>query len=144
VHPAAAKLVDPITREDLGAQPDHIPPVNEQRPQLRSKYAPPSNEIEEQLVQIWQDLLGIEPIGIHDSIFELGAHSLMAAQLIARLQATFPIEISIRDVMGEGSTVAELAQIVDRLLVERLESLSEEDALLLLQQSDSDMEGIIH
>ena len=48
-------------------------------------YEAPQGEVEQQLAFIWQDLLGVEPIGRHDHFFELGGHSLMSVRLLARL-----------------------------------------------------------
>jgi len=113
----------------------------EPRPKLRTAYQAATNELEEQLIVIWQDLFGVEPIGIHDDFFELGGHSLMASQLTSRLQATFPVKVSMRDLMTEGSTVANLATTVERFMLERLASLSEEETLTLLQSTNS-REGV--
>src|SRR5262249_14619517 len=48
------------------------------RPNLKTAYAAPRNELEQSIAGIWQNLLGIEQIGIHDDFFELGGHSLLA------------------------------------------------------------------
>ncbi|AOL27289.1 plipastatin non-ribosomal peptide synthetase PpsC [Bacillus subtilis] len=48
-------------------------------------YAPPRNDLEDQLVLIWQEVLGIQRIGIEDSFFELGGDSIKALQVSARL-----------------------------------------------------------
>ncbi|NHB98701.1 non-ribosomal peptide synthetase, partial [Photorhabdus stackebrandtii] len=49
-------------------------------------YEAPEGELETLLVQIWQELLGLERVGRHDHFFELGGHSLMAVSLIERLR----------------------------------------------------------
>ena len=71
----------------------------------------PRNEIEAQLVQIWQDLLGARPIGIRDDFFELGGHSLLAARLFARIEQTFGQHIPM-SVLIEGATIEHLANLV--------------------------------
>jgi hypothetical protein len=48
------------------------------RPNLLNAYAAPSNELEQDLAETWQELLGIEQVGIDDNFFELGGHSLLA------------------------------------------------------------------
>ena len=50
------------------------------------EYVAPRNEAEEQLAAIWQDLLGVEQVGIYDNFFQLGGQSLLAIRLIARIQ----------------------------------------------------------
>ena len=59
------------------------------RPQLSTPYASPRNEVEQTIAAIWQDLLGVEQVGIHDSFFDLGGHSLLAIQAISRLREAF-------------------------------------------------------
>ncbi|MDC1162581.1 AMP-binding protein, partial [Tenacibaculum sp.] len=51
-----------------------------------TEYVAPRNETEEELVTIWQEILGLTKIGVYDNFFELGGHSLLVIQLISRLQ----------------------------------------------------------
>ncbi|CAM1358033.1 amino acid adenylation domain-containing protein [Tenacibaculum xiamenense] len=62
------------------------------------EYVPPRNEIEEKLVTIWQELLGIEKIGIYDQFFELGGHSLLATRFVSMLRKELEVEIAIQNV----------------------------------------------
>jgi amino acid adenylation domain-containing protein len=68
----------------------------------------PRNHVEIKLVQIWEALLGISPIGITDNFFEIGGHSLMAVQMMARLQADFGQRPSLATLF-EGPTIERLA-----------------------------------
>ncbi|MBW4666572.1 MAG: KR domain-containing protein [Cyanomargarita calcarea GSE-NOS-MK-12-04C] len=54
------------------------------RPNLGNDYVAPKNEIEQMLVEIWQDILGIEKIGIYDNFFELGGNSINTIQIAAK------------------------------------------------------------
>jgi non-ribosomal peptide synthase protein (TIGR01720 family) len=54
------------------------------RPNLDNDYVAPEKEIEQLLADIWQEILGIENIGIHDNFFELGGHSVNAIQIAAK------------------------------------------------------------
>ncbi len=82
-----------------------------QRPELESRYAAPRNEIEEKLTEIWQSVLAISPIGIHDNFFDLGGHSLMAIQIASRVAETCGVELEVRSLF-ETPTVAGLAEHV--------------------------------
>jgi acyl transferase domain-containing protein/acyl carrier protein len=100
--------------------------VVHQRPQLQSIYEAPTNEAEKIVAEIWQELLGIELVGIHDNFFELGGHSLIATKLISRLREIFRIDIplptlfdrpTIREVVdniahtwGDRETVEDIAK----------------------------------
>jgi amino acid adenylation domain-containing protein len=64
---------------------------------IRKEYIAPESEIEKKLVAIWQEVLGVEKIGITDNFFELGGHSLNAMVAIKKIIAEFDIEISISD-----------------------------------------------
>jgi surfactin family lipopeptide synthetase A len=64
---------------------------------VRKEYIAPGNEIQEKLVAIWQEVLGLEKIGITDNFFELGGHSLNAMVAIKKITVEFNIEVSISD-----------------------------------------------
>lgn len=53
-------------------------------------------EIETQLAQLWADLLGVDTIGRDDDFFATGGHSLLAAQLVARISKTFAVEVPLK------------------------------------------------
>ena len=81
------------------------------RPELPVAYTAPRNEVEERLTDLWQDLLGIAPVGVLDNFFELGGHSLLATQLVAELRRIFEVVLPLRDIF-ETPTVALLAEVV--------------------------------
>ncbi|QTA91519.1 type I polyketide synthase [Desulfonema magnum] len=81
------------------------------RPPLNTPYAPPVNDIHEDLVRIWQEVLGISRIGIHDDFFELGGDSLIGTQIISRLREAFDLELS-PGTLFENPTIASLATLI--------------------------------
>jgi acyl carrier protein len=84
------------------------------RPRLRTVYLAPRNEIEIKLTSIWQDLLGLEQIGVHDDFFELGGHSLLAAKLMTQVRSGLDCEVPLAKLF-EGPTVEQLALTVESL-----------------------------
>lgn len=62
------------------------------RPQMEGELVEPRDDIERSLVGIWSELLGIENIGVRDSFFDLGGHSLIAVRLFAQIKKAFHIE----------------------------------------------------
>lgn len=94
-------------------------------------YVAPRNPAEEALVDIWKEVLGIEKVGVVDNFFNLGGHSLLAMQVLSRVRRTFGIEVPLRRLF-EASTIEALALLVEELLIEHLNSLSEEEAEALL------------
>ncbi|NEU77740.1 type I polyketide synthase [Nostoc sp. UIC 10630] len=75
-------------------------------------YIAPSNEIEETIANIWEELIGIEKVGIHDNFFELGGHSLLAVQTISRIREAFQVELPLRTLLFDAPTVRELANVI--------------------------------
>ncbi|HET6977265.1 MAG TPA: amino acid adenylation domain-containing protein [Pyrinomonadaceae bacterium] len=71
--------------------------------------------VEELLLSVWRELLGVEQIGIEDDFFELGGHSLLATQLMSRMRNAFGVEVPLRQLF-EGPTVAELAPYIEAAL----------------------------
>lgn len=67
--------------------------------------------IEKELVTIWQELMGLDTIGVHDDFFTLGGHSLLAAKLITVIQNKMGVKIPLIDVF-EYSTIAKLARLI--------------------------------
>ena len=75
------KALPPVSTDDL----------------IQQEYVAPTNEIEEKLVVIWQDILKLEKIGITNNFFELGGNSLKATVLINRINKAFDTRFSIQD-----------------------------------------------
>ena len=82
-----------------------------ERPDLASEYREPTDEVERGLVQLWEDLLGVDPIGIDDDFFELGGHSLIALRLFAAIKQRFGVDQPM-SVLFDASTVSKLAEFI--------------------------------
>ena len=71
---------------------------------------------ERQLAEIWQEVLGLSRIGIHDNFFDLGGHSPLAVQIASRVRLAFKRDLPVRLIFDSG-TVAKLAAVLERLMV---------------------------
>jgi amino acid adenylation domain-containing protein len=102
----------------------------------------PQTPIEERIAKIVCDLLKIDQIDRQDNFFMLGGHSLLGTQLIARIQETLGVRLSLRNLF-ECPTVTALASEVERLLYVRLEEMTEDEAEQLLKcAAQSGVRGI--
>ncbi|WP_264212664.1 type I polyketide synthase [Leisingera thetidis] len=85
-----------------------------ERPQLDTDYIAPRNPVEEDLAQLFASLLGVSQVGIEDSFFDLGGHSLIAVRLFAQVKRSFGVEFPM-SVLFEAPSVAALAErIIER------------------------------
>lgn len=114
------------------------------RPNLPNPYVAPVTALENQIVEMWRELLGIEEIGIHDSFFELGGHSLIATQLVSRLRETFKIELPLRDLF-ESPTVSFLAGHIEKSRQATQQSTDELSEMLKMvaNLSDEDVKNLL-
>ncbi len=79
--------------------------------QLSADHAVPAGEIESQLAAVWEDLLGVTPIGVHDNFFELGGHSLLATRVLARVDQSFGVRLPLRAIF-EAPTIRQLRELI--------------------------------
>jgi len=76
-----------------------------------TEYVEPRDLLELKLVNIWQDLLGIQSISVKDNFFELGGHSLLAVRLFADIQTTFNKDLPLATLL-QASTIEQLANLL--------------------------------
>jgi acyl transferase domain-containing protein len=126
-----AATAEALRVQETGHQGPRAP-----RPELSIPYMAPRTEIESRMAGIWEELFGIEPIGVEDSFLELGGHSLLAIQIMTHLRSAFDVELPVTAIF-ETPTVAGLASAVaqqrdgeteeDLELLALIESLSAEE-----------------
>jgi FkbH-like protein/non-ribosomal peptide synthase protein (TIGR01720 family) len=83
-----------------------------ERPAVASAYAAPASPTEQALAALWQNLLGLASVGVHDDFFELGGHSLLATRLVTRAQEQFQASLTLQEFF-ERPTVAGMAALLD-------------------------------
>jgi acyl carrier protein len=120
-----------------------LPAPDTARPELENIYVSPRTPVEEVLAAIWEDVFDIEQVGIYDNFFELGGNSLLATQLMSRVQETLQVDVSLQSFF-ETATIADLAALIlrdsdERVKVERTAQL----ILSLAQLSEDEVEQMI-
>lgn len=103
---------------------------------VSSDSARPVTELEEYLAGTVAELLGNDMVALDDNFFLLGGHSLLGAQLIARIADRYGIELPLRTLFDEP-TVSGMAAEVERLLVADVAAMSEESVAELLAAGDA-------
>ncbi|MUL37908.1 type I polyketide synthase [Gloeocapsopsis dulcis] len=81
------------------------------RPDLQNSYIVPSNEIEQKLANIWQEILGIKKVGLYDNFFELGGDSLLIIQVRSKILKVLNKNLSIADLFAYP-TISTLAEYI--------------------------------
>jgi acyl transferase domain-containing protein len=127
---AALALPEPAAVAESASTGTRTSDAAHTRPNLRTAYVAPGNELEEAVAAVWEEMLGIRPVGMQDDFFALGGHSLLGTRVVGRLRAEFGVELQA-DAIFRAPTVAALSALVEQKLIEAVEAMSEEEALEL-------------
>jgi amino acid adenylation domain-containing protein len=93
-------------------------PVSKQpRPALSTPFEAPGSDLEQRIAVLFEDLLGLAPVGASDNFFEMGGHSLLGLQLLSRVKSETGAEVRL-DWLLQAPTVADLAGLVEVVLEE--------------------------
>jgi acyl transferase domain-containing protein len=107
--------IEPSEESTEATQPEagRVRPPNQYsaRPLLRNDYVPPQNEMEQQIVTIIENALGVRPVGVTDKYGELGGDSLMAIRIIEELNSSFRRNLRVAD-LYEGLAVRDLMSLM--------------------------------
>lgn len=111
--PATFMFLDalPLTR-DLKVDRSALPEPTRQRPEMPNEYLAPATVLEQQMTEVWSEVLEVEPVGVTDSLFALGGDSLRAARIVARLQPICGDRVRITSLF-EHPTIRALARAME-------------------------------
>jgi amino acid adenylation domain-containing protein len=98
-------------------------------------FVAPRTVMEQRLSGILKSLLNLERVGVEDNFFQMGGHSLLGAQVIARVRDVFGVDLSLRNLF-EHPTVGAMSAVIERLMIARLEAMSEEEVLHALAERE--------
>ena len=143
--PSAFVLLDQLPRTPSGKIDRQSLPDPEVGSAAQAEdYVAPRSPMEEKIAAIWEDVLGVKRVGMHDDFFALGGHSLLATQIIAQLRSDFGVDLPLHSLFTDP-TVESLSRVIVGMLAEtgdaeteallaELEGLSDEEAARLLAE----------
>jgi amino acid adenylation domain-containing protein len=125
-----------------------LPQPDSSRPELAEQYIAPRNPAEKVVVDIWQEVLDLSKVGIHDNFFALGGHSLLATQVTFKLQERFRVNFPLYEVFNKPTVAGTVETLIqfwgDQDLVEEIartweiiSQMSAEEAEELLAEAES-------
>jgi amino acid adenylation domain-containing protein/thioester reductase-like protein len=94
-----------------------LPNPERAQPLAERAFVAPRTETERQVAAVWQQVLGVERVGLEDDFFELGGHSLTAIRLISQLRNTYGIQLPLARLF-ESATVSSVAELIDAMRAE--------------------------
>ncbi|WP_326760221.1 amino acid adenylation domain-containing protein [Streptomyces phaeochromogenes] len=107
-----------------------------------SEYVAPRTPTEERVAAVWQEVLGVERVGVQDGFFELGGDSIRAVALVGALRAA-GFDVSVRDVF-EQRTVARIGELITGLPAPELEQSSVEPFAMIGEEDRALLpEGVV-
>lgn len=112
-----------------------LPEPTEENTLQDDSYEAPRSPIEERVASIVETLLGVKRVGIDDDFFNMGGHSLLGAQMVVRIRDAFGVALSLRSLFDDP-TVRGMSAEIERLILEKLESMTEDEAQRLLGASE--------
>jgi amino acid adenylation domain-containing protein len=111
--PAAIVLLDALPLTANGKPDRHaLSPPPAARPALGARYIAPRGETEDAIASVWREVLQVDRVGVHDSFFDLGGHSLALLRVHGRLSAALGRAVSLMDLF-RYPTVSTLAGYLD-------------------------------
>jgi acyl carrier protein len=99
-----------------------LPGPSSARPDLATPWVAPRAPVEALVAGIWQEVLGVDSIGVHDVFIELGGDSLSAGLVVARLQRRLGLELPVEALLERAGTVEAMAALLVPALLARLDA----------------------
>ncbi|TWT37768.1 Chondramide synthase cmdD [Posidoniimonas corsicana] len=110
--PSSFVVVDQFPRTVNGKiDRDALPPPPSGRPAWATGYVAPRDEHERLVAEVWEQLLGVSPVGAEDDFFDLGGHSMLAVQVMAEIEARSGVAPPLAALFQEP-TVENLARLL--------------------------------
>ena len=141
VVPRALMLMDKLPLNQNGKVDRSKLPEPQESAFARVCYVPPANQTETTLVEVWQNVIGLEQIGVEDNFFAIGGDSIRSISVVAECKAR-GLFLAVKDLFS-NPTIAALAKIVSEVKEQHTSNENlEAFALLSAEESDSLMQDI--
>ena len=108
-----------------------LPEPNAENTLRDEEFIRPRTPIEQRLATTLSALLNLSEVSVNDNFFLLGGHSLLGTQLIVKIRSAFGVDLALRSLF-DAPTIGELSSEIERLIIARIESMSEDEAQRLL------------
>ncbi len=108
------------------------------RDMISGGYTAPESYIQEELCNIWSAFFNLDRIGIDDDFIDLGGHSLVATQILVRIQQTLDVKVSLKDMLTKGKTIRALAELVEESLLADTDEQELEQLMREMEQMSED------
>lgn len=131
VHEFPLTLNGKVDRNRLMAMDVH-------RKEFAIGYTAPATQMEKELVELWEDMLSVDKIGVYDNFLEVGGHSLLANRMLLRINQKYSIKLSLVDILVNGLTVSDWAKTIEDKLLESLSDSEIEEMLKELEELSED------
>lgn len=103
---------------------------------VESEVVPPQGPVEEHVSELWKNALNVSQVSTDINFFQYGGTSLSAMEIAIQLCRDFEIDLPLQSIF-QHPTIAELSNEIERLLLEEIENLSDEEASNLLKEGDN-------
>ncbi len=108
----ARRRAENAQQTPLAALEEAAPAAAHPRPALATAYVKPQSDLERSIAAVWQEILGVDPVGLHDNFFELGGNSLAGLRLVQRLRERLGGAGLSEVTLYEAPTVGTLARMI--------------------------------
>ena len=119
-----------------------LPPPDHIRPVLDTPFVAPRTPVEERLVGIWTEVLGLDRVGVHDSFLDLGGDSLLATQVTSRVLVQLQVRLPLQALLA-APTVAEMAEVIVQSQASKLEASELNQILAELEAVSEDTQSFL-
>ena len=128
--PSQVLIVDQIPKGPTGKL-ERISLADRLQARLKAEFVAPQGPVERTLCRIWAEVLGLERVGTGDNFFALGGDSLQATRVVARVCSAFQVDLPV-SVMFRQPTVAGQATVIEAMLIDEIQSMSEQQVTRLV------------